>query len=104
MATLYTERLIIVVKAAQQTPANAIARQVSVDGANTFTVGLSPTGNQPATHYWCNWAMTPGERADMEGRMTALQAAGDAQLFDAATFTPEQVLAAMGLQRLRGAI
>lgn len=102
MATLYTNRLIIVILAADLAAANTIAAQVHPDAGQTFRVGLSASGNGPATNYWCNWAMLPGEDIDIRGRANALIQTNRVRVYDANTNTPEQVLSTLGLQRIRG--
>lgn len=98
MPTLYTKRNIIVVNAADAAAANTQATLVDIlGGANTFTVPLSATGSPPATHYWCNWAMTVAEDADIRARLQPLVNTNRVRIFDALTTTPEQVLVTLGL-------
>lgn len=48
-------RFLLVVAAADRDRANLDALAHDPEGgARTFTVGLSPTGEAPATHYWCS--------------------------------------------------
>lgn len=56
-------RAIIIVKSARRKAANAIAKQIDViGGGQTFSgLGLSPSGEKPATHYWCNWNCSASE-------------------------------------------
>src|SRR5437016_5165644 len=76
MPTLYTQRQIIVVTAAVAATLNAHAKLVdTVGGEKTFTAGLSPTGTLPATHFWCNWQMQPGEKSALTTLVTGLPAA-----------------------------
>jgi len=64
--TEYTKRVIVIVPKGQAIAANARAKQVDkVGGGFTWTSELSPTGNAPATHYWCNWQMKPSEFNDL---------------------------------------
>ncbi len=69
MITEYTKRFVIVVTKGQQIAANAKAKLVDtgqgIDDA-TWTVGLSPSGNPPATHLWCNWQMKPDEGDELQ--------------------------------------
>lgn len=99
MPTVYTERMIIVVTEADADIANVHAKAVDlIGGEYTFTARLSPTGEMPPTHRWCNWAMTPAERADMSNRLDNLIRLGRVKAYDALTVTPDQVLADLGLQ------
>lgn len=55
-------RLTMVIPSAEQ----AVSNQKSLDDftgdtdLDTFTVGLSPTGQLPVTHYWCCWGGLTG--------------------------------------------
>lgn len=120
MATQYTRRLIIVCNAAVAAVANTAANQPdTADGGNgsqTFRVGLSVSGNAPATHYWCGWTMTPSHAAAIRTRLRAAGATvadvtpivpGNSPastrfaVFDASDgWTPDDVLTACGLQRV----
>lgn len=99
----YTERLLILIEAGVQNVANLQAAKVDTDGGGeqTFTVGLSPTGQPPATHYWCSWQMTPGERASFINFMEALVNSGRAWIYDGEVVTPAEILAEHGLQTPR---
>ena len=70
--TEYTRRAILVVTAADQAAANVEATTLDPDtgGAKTFGVPLSPTGNDPPTHYACSTLITPATLTTVE----ALQA------------------------------
>lgn len=101
----HTRRLIIVVDADTAAVANARAAELDVaGGAQTFTVGLSPSGNPPATAYWCSWQMTPGWDSGIRTRLQNAINANKARVYDGLTTTPEQVLAALGLRRLGEAV
>ncbi len=101
--TLYTDRLIIVIVASLQAQANTRATEVDpVGGSQTFTVGLSPSGNLPATHYWCNWQLLPDERVRLNNRIGSLGNASKVRIFDGNTTTTAQVLATTGLRELAG--
>jgi hypothetical protein len=57
--TEYRNRALMVIAAADQLTANTAALQFDPDGgAQTFTVALSPTGEEPATHYLASVAVT----------------------------------------------
>lgn len=52
-------RVIVVIEAADRDAANADALAFDPEGgARTFTVGLSPSGAGPVTHYWMGAAMS----------------------------------------------
>lgn len=97
--TAYTKRLLIVVTADVAAQANTHAKGVdAAGGERTFTAGLSPTGQAPATHYWCSWAMRPAEDTDLRSRLAALVGSGKVRVYDGTTTTPGQVLQTLGLQ------
>lgn len=99
---LYSKRLIIVVNANAKTQANTRGKEVDTRGGeHTFTVGLSVTGKEPATHYWCSWAMRDDEKSAVEMKLALAEFSGKVQIFDGKRFTPEEVLAATGLQRIQ---
>lgn len=101
MASLYTQRLIIVVPLARQATAQALAKQVDpVGGEFMFRVPLSASGNLPATHFWGSWACTAAERASLESRFTDGQFG--VRVFDGNLVTADSVLVTLGLQRIRG--
>lgn len=98
----YTKRQIIVVDARNSVAAATSLQSVDPDGwQNIFTVGLSPTGAAPVTHYWCGWTMTEDEDAAVTGGLNGLVVAGRAWLYDAALWTPDQVLADRGLKVIK---
>ena len=99
--TLFIRRAIIIVNQGNRVAANSSAKQVDrVGGEFTFTVGLSPSGNLPATHFWANWQMLESERLTLGDLLDVIP--GQAvQVFDlsshdpkAAKPTPGEVLAA----------
>lgn len=107
MATRYTRRVLVVVTAADRTGANAEAALGSGKPADaeTWTVGLSPTGAEPATHYWASMALTEAEyeeaqlafaRRGERGRLAAYDLARDGG-------RPAAVLASLGLQPVAAA-
>lgn len=93
----YTERLLVVIPESRKRQAEAVALTAdpSTEG-DTFTVGLSPTGSEPATHFWCGWVMTKTQR----GRIIAIEKSADGQIFDMEEYTPEKVLEELGLKRI----
>lgn len=99
MPTAFVRRAIIIIPAAKQAQGNAWAMEAdpATDG-RTFTVGLSATGLDPATHYWCNWQTTQAQWDALTARFP--DGKQGVRYFDAETTTPEQALAATGLQRI----
>ncbi len=101
MVTLYTKRLIIVVSAAAAAVTNARAKEIDSEGGEqTFTVGLSATGKEPITHYWCSWAMSDNEHDAMQQKLLLHVTQGEAKIFDGNKLTSDEVLQQMGLQRV----
>lgn len=116
----YTRRFIIVARADVAALANVAASRSDTDSAGgdrTFTVGLSASGNAPAQAYWCSWAMTNAQAAAIRQRLRdqgatvaevapvpagGTPASNRFAVFDADDWTPEQVLAKIGLQRIGG--
>lgn len=49
-------RYLVIIPAANQEQANALSKSEfdEAGGDKTFSIGLSATGKQPATHYWCS--------------------------------------------------
>lgn len=111
MATLYTARLLIIIPASLQVQANTFLADKPYAGdtpearQRTFSVGLSPTGALPITHYWTAWTMLPSTDLAIRNWQQALAAAVRAgvHIYDVSSGlpTPEQVLATEGLQRIR---
>ena len=101
MSTVYTRRLIIVVKAEHQAVANPLSAQVdTVGGERTFPRALYPAGLRQVTptHYWCNWAMTDREHTALLARFGADTAVRPGRVYDTAdTWTPDEALAAQDL-------
>lgn len=127
MATEFTYRLIVVVRATRVAAANAAAHTVDPAGGDVFTVPLQLVTEPTRTKsfYWCSWQMKPAEgpalrqalqNAGFKNNEIALIPPGSAvtmtgndlwvfQATDPAVdWTSDQVLAAMGLQRTTGLI
>lgn len=99
--TLYTRNIIIVIQASLQAAANTRALEVDpVGGGNTFTVGLSSTGNLPATHYWAAGVVTVDEDTKWRGSMGKVGTGNKVRIYDGNTTTPAQVLATTGLKEI----
>ena len=103
--------LLIVVGAADAGAANTRARAANPEGGDWWDVPLSASGAAPATHYWCGVSLDAGLEADLRGLLAAAIGAGRAQVFvtrqpgqaeTAQRKDPEQALAALGLQVIRG--
>lgn len=114
-------RYIIVVSAAQVAAAHRAVSKPEMDsggkGDQTFTVPLSPDGKLPASHYWASWNMLPHqvkafpsrlkEQGAKDSDVAVIPDKGTPASTDYAVFseadagwTPEKVLAALGLQRI----
>lgn len=122
MATEFTQRLLLVVKAAARTLGNEVAQVADpTSTGDTFTVPLRLAGDATNTPvaYWTGWTMTPEQRqrlADEFGRRAGsftvylkgqqvptnanYWAFLDAQQDPATGWTPAEVLAALGYDRL----
>lgn len=83
MNTLFSHRLLILIPAARQAAINTFwANQIDTDGAGdqTFTIGLSPTGTPPVTHYWASCALRPIDLARIVTRLCTLAGIADPNL------------------------
>ena len=96
--TLYIHQIAIIVPADKLAPATALAAQHGrVNDWDTFhdffSVPLSPTGAEPATHYGCHTAM----RAKLHDRLPQLRTA-----LGGGEWGPDfdTLAASMGLQRI----
>src|SRR5262245_65017150 len=92
-----TRVAIIVVTEAERAGANQ-KLQAFVDG-DVFTVGLSPDGKLPFTHYWMSWPVTDSQWNYLITNYGAGTAQRPGQVFDGDTITPDEVLTQLGLQR-----
>jgi hypothetical protein len=98
--TAFTERAIIVVPIAQRAVAREAAKLIDAGGDGAFVSELSLTGTAPATHAWCNWQMTPAERAILEPELPLGVQAFWLNHWDSrlARPTSQEVLALVGLR------
>ena len=115
-----TARRIIVCNLAVAAVANAASKQVdTIGGERAFTVGLRAAGDATNTivAYWCSWLFDPTVLATLKTKATAggfTAAEGTERavgftastatlprlaFFDDALWTPDAVLAALGLDR-----
>lgn len=118
MATSYTDIVIIVIRPSLQAQAELAARAADpASGAGTFVPGnaLCNLGDaaQTPSAYWCRWNMQPAQHAafaqTIGGPLNVLKlgasvpAGRDRYLFDATEgqWTPEAVMAALGLDYIR---
>lgn len=68
--TNYIHRMIVIVLESEKDISNMLSTQITGNEGdiNTFDiVKLSPTGNEPVTHYGCNTVSTEEMRISMEG-------------------------------------
>lgn len=92
-------RLLIVVTANIAANANSRAKEVDlIGGEKTFNVGLSATGNLPATHYWCSWQLGDDWDARLKEKLKQAIDAGNAWVFNGNTRTPNSILTELGLK------
>src|SRR5215212_7270182 len=100
--TKYTQRVLIVVRAPDGATANEAAKKFDpMGGRLTFTVGLSPTGENPPTHYWCSGQLRPETWQTVQGMKGGF--VGSTFLaFDPESEKgkPDVVLAQLGLKRI----
>lgn len=118
----YDRRAIIVAKPAVAAAMNLAAADVdTLGGAQTFTVPLRVAGDatNAVVGYWCSWALTPAQLTALRTRLQARGAtAGEATVIllgdtptpgnrifvfdgrESVGWTPADVLAALGLDRL----
>lgn len=97
-----SQRVLIVIQAADKDAANAFAKaRIDPDGGeSTFSVGLSETGAEPRTHYWCSTLMPDG--GDVLGAFLGLfpRALVSGYDADADPGFPQRVLAGLGLRQI----
>lgn len=92
----------VVIKTTRQSQANADAVAYDpVGGRRTFTVPLYPVGlpQVAPTHYWAGIAFRADTWARVKQAYQAWINSGDAWVFDLETYTPEVILAELGLER-----
>lgn len=95
------QTLVLIVESAQDV-ANLQAKRIdTLGGENTFSAGLSPDGNLPITHYWCNWFMTAEEKGSFVNFLNALVLSERAWIYDRAVTSISEVLAEHNLKPLR---
>lgn len=100
--SIHTSRLVIVVASATKTA--ALTQMEKIDptgGSGALGIGLSATGQAPATHFWCSWVLPPDQATDLTGYLAGVGSAPNRpRIFDGTTVTPAQVLAETGLKRI----
>ena len=96
-----SQRFLVIVPGEDRTAANAMAKS-QLDprgGEKTFAIGLSPTGQAPATHHWCSMVL----KGDAPDKLLAARtqiATATILPYDAdkdATF-PKRTIAGLGLK------
>ena len=97
-----SQRVLIVIQAADKDAANAFAKaQIDpVGGDKTFSIGLSESGAEPPSHFWCSTLMPDGGSVlgNFLGQFPlALVSGYDA---DGDSGFPQRVLAGLGLQQI----
>jgi hypothetical protein len=93
-------KIIIVIPASDQATCNAYMKENwdSEGGDKTFTVGLSANGEEPFSHYWCNWRV---DAATESAVTTHFAGVTGASVYNCGEYTNQQVLDALGLQPLK---
>lgn len=98
-------RMIIVIVAEQQALGNQLALEWDPEGGqNTFTVPLSPTGQEPFTHYWASVTMPDATFDAIATELDPYVAQSQAWYFEQPPENPESVLSQLGLQRIEEVI
>ena len=90
-------RAIIVIDENQKNAATQIVKKVDIlGGDNTFNgVGLSPDGNEPASHLWCGWNCSASEYEFFEKQTMPWW-----QLFDGQETLVEDILTLLNLKKV----
>jgi hypothetical protein len=101
MAPVYRHRGLIIITADIRDAANVDARAFDPEGGeSTFSAPLSPTGEEPATHYACSVACTDEQREMIE-QMRAVKYPLKVFIWfydlDAEPEAPQKVFEGMGL-------
>lgn len=106
----YIRRAIIVIPASRQAEGNLLALQLDpIGGGQTFAVGLSLSGEAPATHYWCSTVATEAQWDDIiqlgsfttEDPLGRYTDSNGAWLYDGDLWQPNNVLFDQSLARLQ---
>ena len=87
------KRAIIIILAKDKEAANKFCGELVEGGEGTFSIGASPDGKEPITHYYCNWMMT-AEQYD------AMVAEFD-MVYDVPPYDFEGVLAEQGIMPIQ---
>lgn len=87
--------VILVIPAAQLRQANDLAREINPLGGDSFTIGLSRTGDEPAEAYWCQWNMSHSEWEHIAGYFND---GSGRRAFDASKTPPQEVLRQLDLK------
>jgi hypothetical protein len=97
----FPRRVLIIIPAAYQAAANQASLAFDpIGGAETFTVGLSETGAEPATHFWASIQMREETFQGVQQLLPAQfpNAVMVEYNMDAEPNRPAEVLEEMGLQ------
>lgn len=100
----YPHRLTIVVNATIAANVNTRALEVDPEAGQVFTIGLSPTGQLPITHYWCGWQVTEDQRSGLLQRLQQAVDNGNARVYNGDNRTPQEILTILGLKTVEGSI
>lgn len=95
--SLTKRQIIIVTRGEQGRSNNWIKANVDVRGGDfTFNVPLSPTGNLPVTHYWCNIGLDDDEGTSIDGEFRG----SSRRVFDGHSTDSDSVLLSINLKRI----
>jgi hypothetical protein len=100
--TAYKHRVLLIVPAVDGLRANQSARSFDKVGAQgTFTIGLSPTGLFPVTHFWCCTQLSPATWESVKAIQAHFPGSSFFE-FEPATepHKPDALLLQLGLQRI----
>ncbi len=75
-------RAVVIIPAQYQAAANEWVRGQLGETGPTFVAGLSPTGEAPATHYWCSAALSPVAYETISSAMLAAFPSAHMEVYD----------------------
>lgn len=95
-------RAVVVIPAQYQAAANEWVRGQLGESGPTFVAGLSPTGESPATHYWCSAALSATAYRTISAAMLAAFPSAHLEVYDLDLDPqrPFNLIAAAGLRQV----
>jgi len=95
------KRMIMIVTADEKDAANAEAQKYDrIGGDKTFSVGMSATGEEPWTHYWCSWLMDEGDHINMKSFASKFML--KREFYDEGEKQPEEIRTEKGWKEKEG--